>query len=237
MPSSPRIGLVRSGLVDRSMSIAMMLRWPGTLRRTTSLQLSRVSTASSSSRWMAYSLRVSDNQGSAASYTGRFDRFLSWPLVELFIDGALGLPVEDSGNPHTLCFREDGQVPEPASPTVRRRRLAAELRRLRERAGLTGDNVAEHVAWSSSKVSRIEVSTRRREPRRSRNCSPCMAWKVSPWKKFRARRGGGRQGLVGDQLAPAGIFRPDRDGGRSPGRAQLGTADRARAAPDRRLRA
>ena len=45
---------------------------------------------------------------------------------------------------------------EPASPTVRRRRLAAELRRLRERAGLTGDQVAEQVGWSASKLSRIE---------------------------------------------------------------------------------
>ena len=45
---------------------------------------------------------------------------------------------------------------EPASPTVRRRRLAAELRRLRERAGLTGDQVAERAGWSASKVSRIE---------------------------------------------------------------------------------
>jgi len=49
-------------------------------------------------------------------------------------------------------------VPEPTSPTVRRRRLAAELRRLRERAGLTGDEVAEHVGWSASKVSRIETA-------------------------------------------------------------------------------
>jgi transcriptional regulator with XRE-family HTH domain len=47
-------------------------------------------------------------------------------------------------------------VLEPASPTVRRRRLAAELRRLRERAGLTGDQVADRVGWSASKLSRIE---------------------------------------------------------------------------------
>src|ERR1700760_4619659 len=47
-------------------------------------------------------------------------------------------------------------VPEPASPTVRRRRLAAELRRLRERADLTGDFVAGQMGWSASKVSRIE---------------------------------------------------------------------------------
>ncbi len=42
------------------------------------------------------------------------------------------------------------------SPTVRRRRLAAELHRLRERSGLTGDQVAERLGWSPSKISRIE---------------------------------------------------------------------------------
>lgn len=47
-------------------------------------------------------------------------------------------------------------MPEPASPTVRRRRLAAELRRLRERAELTGDQVAKRLKWSASKLSRIE---------------------------------------------------------------------------------
>jgi len=47
-------------------------------------------------------------------------------------------------------------MPEPASPTARRRRLAAELRRLRERADLVGDQVAERMGWSTSKVSRIE---------------------------------------------------------------------------------
>jgi transcriptional regulator with XRE-family HTH domain len=47
-------------------------------------------------------------------------------------------------------------VLEPASPTVPRRRLAAELRRLRERAGMTGDQVADQVGWSASKLSRIE---------------------------------------------------------------------------------
>lgn len=41
-------------------------------------------------------------------------------------------------------------------PSVRQRRLAAELRRLRERKGLTGDEVAERLAWSTAKVSRIE---------------------------------------------------------------------------------
>lgn len=46
-------------------------------------------------------------------------------------------------------------------PTVRRRRLAGELKRLRLAAGLTGEQVAERLAplgrWSASKVSRIET--------------------------------------------------------------------------------
>jgi transcriptional regulator with XRE-family HTH domain len=44
------------------------------------------------------------------------------------------------------------------SPTVRRRRLAAELRRLRDGARLTGDQVAERLGWSPSKISRYELA-------------------------------------------------------------------------------
>lgn len=43
------------------------------------------------------------------------------------------------------------------SPTVRRRRLGLELRRLREEAGLTIERVAEELECSDSKVSRIET--------------------------------------------------------------------------------
>jgi len=43
------------------------------------------------------------------------------------------------------------------SPTVRRRRLALELRRLREAAGLTCEEVAEHLECSASKISRVET--------------------------------------------------------------------------------
>src|SRR4029453_4145104 len=43
------------------------------------------------------------------------------------------------------------------TPTSRRRRLGAELRRLREEAGLTIDRVAEALECSQSKVSRIET--------------------------------------------------------------------------------
>jgi transcriptional regulator with XRE-family HTH domain len=48
-------------------------------------------------------------------------------------------------------------LPDRGSPTVRGRRLAAELRRLRERTGLTGEDVAHRLGWSGSKVSRIEL--------------------------------------------------------------------------------
>ncbi|MEV5707074.1 helix-turn-helix transcriptional regulator [Actinoallomurus sp. NPDC052274] len=47
-------------------------------------------------------------------------------------------------------------MPGPGSGTVRNRRLATELRRLRERSELTGDDVADRLGWSASKVSRIE---------------------------------------------------------------------------------
>jgi transcriptional regulator with XRE-family HTH domain len=49
-------------------------------------------------------------------------------------------------------------MPDHGSQTVRRRRLAAELRRLRERAGLTGDEAAATLGWSGSKISRIELN-------------------------------------------------------------------------------
>jgi transcriptional regulator with XRE-family HTH domain len=49
-------------------------------------------------------------------------------------------------------------VPDHGSPTVRRRRLAAELRRLRDQSGLTGDEVAARLGWSASKISRYELA-------------------------------------------------------------------------------
>src|SRR5208282_1079234 len=46
----------------------------------------------------------------------------------------------------------------PGSPTVRRRRLAAELRGIRESQGKSGDAVAAALRWSPSKVSRYELA-------------------------------------------------------------------------------
>jgi transcriptional regulator with XRE-family HTH domain len=47
-------------------------------------------------------------------------------------------------------------MPTHSSPTVKRRRLAAELRSYRDRAGLTIEEVAQGLEWSTAKISRIE---------------------------------------------------------------------------------
>jgi transcriptional regulator with XRE-family HTH domain len=53
----------------------------------------------------------------------------------------------------------------PASPTVRRRRLAAELRGIRESKGKSGDAVAAALKWSPSKISRYERARTGLRPR------------------------------------------------------------------------
>jgi transcriptional regulator with XRE-family HTH domain len=45
-----------------------------------------------------------------------------------------------------------------SSPTVRRRRLGSELRHLREAAGLTCEQAADHLMCSASKISRLETA-------------------------------------------------------------------------------
>ena len=53
----------------------------------------------------------------------------------------------------------------PGSPTVRRRRLAAELRSIREGMGKSGDAVAAALKWSPSKISRYERARTGLQPR------------------------------------------------------------------------
>src|SRR6516164_5839450 len=56
-------------------------------------------------------------------------------------------------------------VSERRSPTIRRRRLGAELRRQREAAGITIEVVAEQLECSASKISRIETGHTTATPR------------------------------------------------------------------------
>lgn len=52
------------------------------------------------------------------------------------------------------------------SPTLRRRRLSAELRRLREASGLTAEEVSRRLEWSRGKLTHIErAQWRRPSPR------------------------------------------------------------------------
>ena len=62
-------------------------------------------------------------------------------------------------------------MPTRPGPTVQRRRLGIELRRLRESAGKTIDEVAQVLECSDSKISRIEngqVAHPARRPRHAR---------------------------------------------------------------------
>lgn len=56
-------------------------------------------------------------------------------------------------------------VDDLSSPTVRRRRLAAELRAIREGMGRSGDAVANALKWSPSKISRYERAKTSLPPR------------------------------------------------------------------------
>jgi transcriptional regulator with XRE-family HTH domain len=56
-------------------------------------------------------------------------------------------------------------VTERRSPTIRRRRLGAELRRRRESAGVTIESVADRMECSASKISRIETGHTSATPR------------------------------------------------------------------------
>ena len=49
-------------------------------------------------------------------------------------------------------------MPTSGSPMVRRRRLAAELRRLRASTGKTAEDVGKALGWSKAKISRYELA-------------------------------------------------------------------------------
>ena len=66
--------------------------------------------------------------------------------------------VSFAGGSRTAWERRDERVPGVQSPTVRRRRLAQELRQLREAAGLTIEEVAQRLEVSPAKISRIETA-------------------------------------------------------------------------------
>jgi transcriptional regulator with XRE-family HTH domain len=58
---------------------------------------------------------------------------------------------------HESAQRKDGDVSEGPSPTMRRRQLGMELRRLREASSMTIEGVASEVGRAASTVSRIET--------------------------------------------------------------------------------
>ena len=70
------------------------------------------------------------------------------------------------------------------APSVRGRQLAAELRRLRDAATLTGEETAARLGWSPSKVSRIETGQTAPSPadlRRYSTCTRSPARSAAAW--------------------------------------------------------
>src|SRR6266702_1954803 len=70
-----------------------------------------------------------------------------------------------TGLGRAACRREGCRMTVPGSPTVRRRRLAAELRGIRESKGKSGEAVAAALRWSPSKISRYELARTGLKPR------------------------------------------------------------------------
>ncbi|MEN8654565.1 helix-turn-helix transcriptional regulator [Streptomyces sp. 21So2-11] len=83
-----------------------------------------------------------------------------------------------------------------ANPTVRRRRLGAELRRLRLASGLTGGQVAQRLSVSQPKISHMETGRRAVSPRDV--CDLCELYGVTDEKVvdslMRMARESGQQG-------------------------------------------
>src|SRR5262252_6032942 len=73
--------------------------------------------------------------------------------------------MDSRSGPPARHREEEQRMTLPGSPTVRRRRLAAELRGIRESMGKSGDAVAAALKWSPSKISRYERAKTGLQPR------------------------------------------------------------------------
>ena len=95
----------------------------------------------------------------ASAASSRDDRPPAWRLPP-HVGAVLRLPDASAScnckRAHCVTNHPHAAAP-PQSPIGARRRLGAELRRLRTTAGLTLDDVAERMTCSTSKISRLET--------------------------------------------------------------------------------
>lgn len=82
----------------------------------------------------------------------RFSQSVNWSLLSGFAVAALRSVTELQ----KAQERTNAMANSRHSPTVRRRRLARELRKLREAAGMTADDVTRELEWSVGKVNNLE---------------------------------------------------------------------------------
>jgi transcriptional regulator with XRE-family HTH domain len=86
------------------------------------------------------------------------------------------------------------------SPILRRRKLGAQLRRLRTERGLTEEQVAECLVWSPSKMSRIETGHRGATSDDSPNCEAVSVLDYARFAPDDGLRGDHREGSrIGDE--------------------------------------
>ena len=132
-------------------------------------------------------------------------------------------------------------MPAHSSPTVKRRRLAAELRSYRDRAGLTIEEVAQRLEWSTAKISRIENARVSVLPRDVKFLLGVYGVEENgeEWEALLALTRESRQKGWLVRLRrrdPRGIRDLRRPGSRRHDAAHLRVGVRARSSPDRGLR-
>jgi transcriptional regulator with XRE-family HTH domain len=85
---------------------------------------------------------------------------VAWTALVMSSEATSSASSARAASPHWLSAKRTSCRARPmaveSSPTVRRRQLAAELRRLRLAAKLTIEQVADQLEWSQGKVSKIE---------------------------------------------------------------------------------
>jgi hypothetical protein len=98
-------------------------------------------------------------------------RWSTWPSEIAIATWVIPLDGLSSGSNFKIVREGGGVVSLGLSPTMKRRQLGGELRRLRQAAGLTLEAVRKELYFSESKISRIGTGRIGQRPTTSGECS------------------------------------------------------------------
>ena len=82
--------------------------------------------------------------------------------------------------------RGRGRVPQPTTPTVNKRQLGAELRRLRNARGLLIADASAHLGCSDTRISRMETGSGRVKPKTDEIVKLCELYGVTDERQVQA---------------------------------------------------